>query len=704
MSVYDIFPVKEVSGDIVTFEDGADGIPMESLSAVITPTQDLHGYATPWPGGGGKNLFPLTEWFQAGYTSTYNGVTMTINADGSVTLSGTASPQTDFYFSRTTGGLNQNPLYLPEGTYTLTMTGTQTGGVKLVVSGSGQNGFPYSEATPVGTAKTGAITDATHAFNYFLLRITNGTVSDGTYYIQLESGSTATAWEPYANICPISGLTGLSVYRTGKNLFDEVWERGAISTATGESVASNTSIRTANYIPLAGGQSYYWSWQSQQSLYMLLFTYKKDKTFSRYVGAVTAQRTITLNSDEAFIRFYIYNNTTEPDWMQISEGSTATTYEPYNGNAYAVDWSTQAGTVYHGTVDPVAGQLTVDKSVYRFTGSESWTLSGTSFFYTFITEGLASASGYFDTENGVHLHYNTSNGQVRVYIDGQNPFLSTSSDMQDYFPSDIGFLYTLATPVTYQLTPQEIITLLWLNNVWATVAPITVKYHAQAQTENVRIDRLFVDGVDMQADGWFLKWRKLAAPKPKTDYISVWGRDGDIDLTENESDGQVFYENRNLMMDMVYIGEDWIEAYSELLDMLHGKECMVQFSNDPYWYWAGRIIASLYEHKPHSLAMSGIMFPYKLSVAKVIESATVNGLTESNAVDVVLPGSRMRVSPKVTVTAGSGDSVTLKWGDNTQALSAGTYYVRGLKVGSDDVTIKVYGTGTVNFEYRKGML
>jgi hypothetical protein len=270
--------------------------------------------------------------------------------------------------------------------------------------------------------------------------------------------------------------------------------------------------------------------------------------------------------------------------------------------------------------------------------------------------------------------------------------------------SGVQLCYELATPITYQLTPQEVATLLGSNRVWSDAGYISLVYHTQADATPSSIDGLFINGEGLQADGWFLKWRKLAAPKPKTDFVSVWGRDGDIDLTESETDGQVFYENRELTMDMIYMGEDWTDAYSELLDMLHGKECAVQFSNDPYWYWAGRIIASLYEHKPHSLTMSGIMFPYKLSVAKVTRSATVSGAIESNGVDVVLPSSRMRVSPKVTVVAGTGESVTLKWGTKTQTLSAGTYYVRGLKVGSDDVTIKVWGTGTVTFEYRKGML
>ena len=37
--------------------------------------------------------------------------------------------------------------------------------------------------------------------------------------MQLEEGSTATSYEPYENICSISGWAGIEVYRTGKNIF-----------------------------------------------------------------------------------------------------------------------------------------------------------------------------------------------------------------------------------------------------------------------------------------------------------------------------------------------------------------------------------------------------------------------------------------------------------------------------------------------------
>ena len=41
-------------------------------------------------------------------------------------------------------------------------------------------------------------------------------------------------------------------------------------------------------------------------------------------------------------------------------------------------------------------------------------------------------------------------------------------------------VYPLTTPVTYQLTPTEIRSLLGINNVWADCGPVNVRYFVQS--------------------------------------------------------------------------------------------------------------------------------------------------------------------------------------------------------------------------------
>jgi hypothetical protein len=98
--------LKEASGSLVSFNDGAD-LPMPSFVCDIDAVQDLHGYDHPWLGGAGKNKLPMTvegikvlntngNW--SGNVYTYNGGTFTIltDNDGNVTgikINGTFSSQ-----------------------------------------------------------------------------------------------------------------------------------------------------------------------------------------------------------------------------------------------------------------------------------------------------------------------------------------------------------------------------------------------------------------------------------------------------------------------------------------------------------------------------------------------------------------------------------------------------------------------------------
>ena len=57
---YGLDVVGEISDvAVASFSDGAD-LPINKCIVDITATQDLHGYDSPWPAGGGKNLFNAT--------------------------------------------------------------------------------------------------------------------------------------------------------------------------------------------------------------------------------------------------------------------------------------------------------------------------------------------------------------------------------------------------------------------------------------------------------------------------------------------------------------------------------------------------------------------------------------------------------------------------------------------------------------------
>ncbi|MBQ2158011.1 MAG: hypothetical protein II443_05560, partial [Oscillospiraceae bacterium] len=72
-----------------------------------------------------------------------------------------------------------------------------------------------------------------------------------------------------------------------------------------------------------------------------------------------------------------------------------------------------------------------------------------------------------------------SGGYIRVCVDGQ---ATTVSAFKTWLSSNnLQVVYELATPQAYQLTPQQIQTLLGTNNVWANSGDVEVIYIADTK-------------------------------------------------------------------------------------------------------------------------------------------------------------------------------------------------------------------------------
>jgi len=193
--------LKSASGAIASFDDGVEA-PAAHVVAKIEPVQDLHGYDHPWPAGSGKNLLP-----NCSISGTSNGFTVTQNGDKYI-LSGNQTAYAQIISSET--------ITLKAGTYTASIFGINTAYITFQLR-SPDGTTTYSIAT-YGTSPTFTLASDTEV----KARITSnypGTVSY-TVTLQIESGSTATSYAPYSNICPITGWTGVNVTRTGKNLID----------------------------------------------------------------------------------------------------------------------------------------------------------------------------------------------------------------------------------------------------------------------------------------------------------------------------------------------------------------------------------------------------------------------------------------------------------------------------------------------------
>lgn len=157
---------------------------------------------------------------------------------------------------------------------------------------------------------------------------------------------------------------------------------------------------------------------------------------------------------------------------------------------------TSAGTVYGGTLDVVSGELVVDKAIVDM-GTLTWTYeSAIPRFYTSeLANVIFQPATNYDVANAVASMYKTVSFN-ELYLTGkQNGTLAISSskaisaintnytDANAFKTAMSGqmLVYPLATPLTCQLSAQEIKSLLGINNIWSDAGDVEVEYRANTK-------------------------------------------------------------------------------------------------------------------------------------------------------------------------------------------------------------------------------
>ena len=335
-----------------------DGDQITSLQIPLRFYQNLNGFDHPWPAGGGVNVLDDNIKLTAG---TYHGLQLSTQNGYEYTLTGTATEGGTIITNIIAIG---DAVILPPGTYIGNAGAYELRDAAGNFLKNQYGGTPFTRDEPFYVRRV-------------YLEIVNGRTYNATNFIGLAKGSTAlTAFSPYSNICPITGLTGLSVY----------------------------------------------------------------------VGP---------------------------------------TQDPDDATVYNAVWSTQAGTVYHGTVDPVTGQLTVDWASVDM-GSLSWSRNATyNVMYAYVA-GKAKGRGNLICSNykTAELYYEyLSSGEISGALNNnainvKDDAYTSAADFKTAM-NGVQLVYELATPLTYQLTPVQIAALLagetfvWSSNNEVVAVEVT---------------------------------------------------------------------------------------------------------------------------------------------------------------------------------------------------------------------------------------
>ena len=316
------------------------------------------------------------------------------------------------------------------------------------------------------------------------------------------------------NVRAISGWTGANVSVKGKNLLAP-WVTtqtygGIAYTANADGTFTTANTATANSQILsprfrlpAGAYKLSGcpSGGSTSTYYMRIIEYSGSTNTA--VGNATdsgsgVNYTVQSGQNDLLVFCAVQNGKTAPSgvWSPMLRlaSDTDATYTPYTGTTTPISWQSTAGTVYGGTLDVTTGELTVTHDIITIDGvnvkvTSTNTSNNVRYFYgTLLPVGSVATSDAhpiicdrFKSKSSVaagnaYVSTGTDPKKILVFclVDQS---ISTVADANTWFSSNnTHIVYELATPTTYTLTPEQVETLIGVNNVWADCGAVTVEY------------------------------------------------------------------------------------------------------------------------------------------------------------------------------------------------------------------------------------
>ena len=343
------------------------------------------------------------------------------------------------------------------------------------------------------------------------------------------------------HICPITGHTGVTVYRTGSNIWGGLPMAQAFSGCSGYSIdTTNKTFTFARSYPDASGNYYKLLWSEAfkpSTRYTIIIAYSNsgnntsvhfaysdgtDETIS-LGNSSSAKATVVVTSTSGktvtgiFLGYYSANTTTVYyEESGLFEGVlTAADFEAYKENTYSISWQSSAGTVYGGTLtinDDGTGELVVNRVCMILDGTQD--LDWNSQYNHFHIPAPGSYSwnrpkmcSYCSIAGSIAPTLNSSNSgsYFWFYPSPDAPYYGDKQAFLAYLATlynngtPFSYVYELATPITYPLTAQQVLeTLYGTNNIWADCGDVEVEYRADTKFYIQKINAPADD--DMTAD------------------------------------------------------------------------------------------------------------------------------------------------------------------------------------------------------------
>lgn len=394
-----------------------------------------------------KNLLNLED-----YLVSNGGLTPTYNDDGSFTLSGTATGTTATISENIPVNILANTNYMFSIQQALSFSiafdlYNDNGHFTRVISAGDTNvNIPnvYSNADKIKIR---------------LLNLTSGTTYNETIYLQLESGTSASSYEPYISqeadidlgdleYSKIGNYEDEFIRTSGKNLIGLGTQlNGYVDSETMKMVSSSstsTSLASVGYyfkttdlpanitISNVGGNR----------MNVCYFNEIPANNVSSTLRSVSNDnpRTITINKTYNYIHIQMSYNDTNVTSIMINEGTTALDYEPYGSNEWYI-------------------KKNIGK--YVFTGNEVWAdypTQGTNYYKAYTSSVMLGRTNSMETDSYCdyfknNMFYGENNGigmtKNATYISISNTIVNSSADLKTWVGNNKPIIYYILENPTY---------------------------------------------------------------------------------------------------------------------------------------------------------------------------------------------------------------------------------------------------------------
>ena len=204
----------------------------------------------------------------------------------------------------------------------------------------------------------------------------------------------------------------------------------------------------------------------------------------------------------------------------------------------------------------------------------------------------------------------------------------------------------------------------------------------------------FGDKIAFEDYGAILNYARISPASVKENYVDIAGGDSSIDLTE--AVGGVVYDDGEI--EFKFTLKDSVKK-EKMKNDLHGKRMNIILDRESDFFYDGRVRCTNDEWNKglYELYFKAKVKPYKNEVREYIHTEIIKSNREQK---IYIDNARKPVMPRITVTG----SLFVTYDGMKYNFTDGIYQFPEFTFFEGRNCVKIYGNGTIKFEFRRGNL